>query len=149
MKPRVSLRDLVPDAFTGVTEMERYNRRHVDPMHYEMLKVRASILNGCAFCLDMHVTDWLRRGADPRKVTAVTTWHDAPFFDAQERALLALTDEVTRLGEQGVTDATWDEAIVQFGAEGVGNLLFAIATINVWNRLQISTRTPPPIDPAG
>ena len=91
----------------------------------------------------MHTTDWLAAGEDVRRVVAVSTWHESPFFSDRERTVLALTDAVTRLGEEGVTDELWAEA-TELGDELLANVIFAIATINVWNRLAVPTRMPPP-----
>jgi alkylhydroperoxidase family enzyme len=102
------------------------------------------VLNGCAYCVDMHSRDALAAGEDSRRLFAVAAWREAPFFDERERAALALTDAVTRLGEHGVPDDVWDEAVKQWSQEEVANLLVAIATINVWNRLAVATRTQPP-----
>ena len=80
----------------------------------ELVKLRASMLNGCAFCVDMHSREALAAGESSRRLFAVAAWREAPFFDERERAALALTDAVTRLGEHGVPDDVWDA-----GGEGV------------------------------
>ena len=103
------------------------------------------MVNGCAFCVDMHSRDALAAGESSRKLFAVAAWHDAPFFTARERAVLALTDAVTRLGDDGVPDDVWDAARKELTGDEIGNVLLAIATINVWNRLSIATRTEPPL----
>ena len=76
---------------------------------------------------------------------ALGAWWEAPFFDAKERAALALTDEVTRLGESGVSDATWDAAVEHWGEEGAVNLVVAIGMINLWNRISVTARAQPPV----
>lgn len=110
----------------------------------ELVKIRVSQINGCAFCVDMHSQDALANGESSRRLFAVAAWREAPFFTARERAALALTDEVTRLGEAGVTDQTWEEARKVWSEEEIAHLLLAIATINVWNRLAVATRMAPP-----
>lgn len=134
-----------PAAYEAVSGMERYIRANVDSELLHLIKTRASMLNGCAFCVDMHTTDGLREGMDVRKLFAVSVWREAPFFDERERAALELTDVVTRLGEHGVPDEVWAGAVGHFGEEGVANLLMAIATINVWNRISVATRAQPPV----
>lgn len=141
----MSLSEIRPAAYQAVLGLEKYIRANVDPALLHLLKLRASIINGCAFCVDMHTTEALAEGEDSRKLFAVSAWRDGPFFDDRERAALDLTDHVTRLGEHGVPDEVWDTAVEQYGPEGVADLLMAIATINVWNRLSVSTRTQPPI----
>jgi alkylhydroperoxidase family enzyme len=94
----------------------------------------------------MHTTDWLAMGEDVRRVVAVSTWHESPFFSDRERTVLALTDAVTRLGEEGVTDELWAEAQKELGDELLANVILAIATINVWNRIAVPThKLPPPL----
>ena len=121
-------------------------RGKVDHDLLELVKLRASIDNGCAFCVDMHTTDWLAAGEDVRRVVAVATWHESPFFSDRERTVLALTDAVTRLGEEGVTDELWAEATKELGDDLLANVILAIATINVWNRIAVPThKLPPPL----
>jgi alkylhydroperoxidase family enzyme len=91
----------------------------------------------------MHSQDAIEEGESTRRLFAVSAWHEAPFFDERERAALALTDSVTRLGEGGVPDDVWDGAAKVFTEEEVADLLIAIATINTWNRIAIPSRTPP------
>ncbi|GAA3341978.1 carboxymuconolactone decarboxylase family protein [Amorphoplanes nipponensis] len=143
---RLAIDEVAPGAQRAVLGMERYCRQNVDPVLYELVKLRASIVNGCAFCTDMHSREALAAGESSRRLFAVAAWHDAPFFTERERAALALTDAVTRLGEHGVPDEVWAPAAKAFSAEELGNLLMAIATINVWNRLSIATRKEPPLE---
>lgn len=144
MEPRMTMNDVAPEAYQAVLGMELYARKHVDPTLLELVKLRASMVNGCAFCVDMHSRDALTAGESPRRLFAVAAWHDAPFFDARERAALALTDAVTKLGDDGVSDEVWQRAAAEFNSDELANLLVAIATINVWNRLSIATRNQPP-----
>lgn len=95
----------------------------------ELVKLRTSILNGCAYCVDMHSRDALAAGEQSRRLFAVAAWREAPFFDERERAALALTDAVTRLGEHGVSDEVWDTAVKHWSEDGVVNLVLAIGTI--------------------
>jgi AhpD family alkylhydroperoxidase len=135
---------LTPEASRAVYGLERYVRERIDKALLELVKLRASMINGCAFCVDMHATDALAGGEDVRRVVAVAAWRESPFFSDRERAALELTDAVTRLGDHGVPDEVWDTARNEFGEESVADLVLAIATINVWNRLAISGRTAPP-----
>jgi AhpD family alkylhydroperoxidase len=141
---RMKLWTVVPEAYKAVSALEAYARSHVDPTLYELVKLRASIVNGCAFCVDMHTTDLLQGGEDVRRVVAVAAWRESTFFSDGERVALDLTDVVTRLGEHGVPDDLWKAAESEFGPEGLANLLVAIATINVWNRIAVSTHAEPP-----
>jgi AhpD family alkylhydroperoxidase len=110
MIERMAWADVVPDGYAVMSQLEKYTRATVDPVVLHLIKIRASVLNGCAFCLDMHTREALADGDHPRRVTAAAAWREAPFFDARERAALALTDAVTQLGQHGVPDAVWAEA---------------------------------------
>ncbi|GGM12275.1 carboxymuconolactone decarboxylase family protein [Dactylosporangium sucinum] len=143
---RMKINDVSPAAYQAVLGLEKYIRANVDGELLHLVKLRASIMNGCSFCVDMHSREGLADGMSSRKLFAVGAWREAPFFDERERAALDLTEEVTRLGDHGVSDEVWDNAVEHFGQEGVANLLMAIATINVWNRLSVSTRTQPPVE---
>lgn len=127
-------------AMAAVLGMEAYSHRSVETGLYELLKLRASLVNGCRYCIDLHTTALRTHGEREDRISALAEWEDSELFADRERAVLALTDEVTRLGEGGVSDATWDTAHAFFGDKGMGNLVMAIATINVWNRIAISTR---------
>lgn len=142
---RFHLVDDVPEAYKKVSALEVTARRAVDDdTLYLLVKMRASMVNGCAFCVDMHGTHMAEEGEDWRRIVAVSTWHESAFFTPAERAALALTDEVTRLGEGGVTDAVWDAAVEHHGLAGAADLVVAIATINVWNRLAVTAHSPTP-----
>jgi AhpD family alkylhydroperoxidase len=142
--PRIDTAKVSPKALQAVYQLENYVQGTVRKELLELIKLRASMVNGCAFCVDMHSRDALAAGESAQRLFAVAAWHDAPFFDEAERAALALTDAVTRLGDDGVPDDVWDTAAKHYSEEELANLLVAIATINVWNRLAISTRMQPP-----
>ena len=142
---RINLATVAPEAYQAVLGLETYVRGNLDHTVLELVKVRASMLNGCAFCVDMHTRDALGAGEDSRRLFAVAAWREAPsFFDERERTALALTDAVTRLGEHGVPDDVWDAAAKVWSEKELADLVVAIATINVWNRIVISSRTQPP-----
>ncbi len=133
--------------YAAVLGLEAYSRTHVDGDLYELIKLRASIVNGCGFCVDMHATDGAQRGIPQRKLHAVAAWqHAGALFDERERAVLALTDAVTRLGPDTVTDEIWDAAARFFTEKELGSIVLAIATINVWNRIAIPMEMTPPVD---
>ena len=145
MNQRMKFPETAPEAYAAVLGMEKYNRKSVDPVVYELVKIRASILNGCSFCVDMHTREAMEAGETTQRLFGVGAWHDAPFYTEKERAALALTDAVTKLGDYGVPDEVWDQAAEVWTDKELADLLTAIATINVWNRLMISTQTPPPL----
>jgi AhpD family alkylhydroperoxidase len=143
---RLAVGKVAPEGYRAVLGLEKYVAGVVEPVVFELIKLRASMLNGCSFCVDMHSRDAAGAGEDSRRLFAVAAWHEAPFFTRRERAALALTDAVTRLGEHGVPDDVWAEAAEVWSEEELANLILAIGTINLWNRIAISTRTGPPIN---
>ncbi|NED96188.1 carboxymuconolactone decarboxylase family protein [Phytoactinopolyspora alkaliphila] len=133
-----------PEGFRAVLGLDKYVRANVDPTLLTLIKLRASVTNGCAFCVDMHTTDALADGENGRRLFAVATWRESPFFTDDERAALALTDAVTELGQDGVPDDVWDKAAAIWNEKQLADLLLAICTINVWNRIAVPTRKQPP-----
>ena len=107
-----------------------------------LVELRASQINGCSVCVDMHWRMAKRRGETDERIFAVAAWHDAPYFSDPERAALALTEAVTRLNDRSdpVPDALWNEAARHYDEAGLAALVLAIATINFWNRLNVPTR---------
>ncbi|QYC44658.1 Alkyl hydroperoxide reductase AhpD [Nonomuraea coxensis DSM 45129] len=108
----------------------------------DLVYMRASQINGCGVCLELHGRDLKKNGESDERVWALAGWRDAPWFSDAERAALALTEAVTRLADrpEAVSDAIWDEAARHFDERQLGGLVLAIASINVWNRLNASTR---------
>lgn len=141
MTQRLDIHAVDPQAHQAVFAMERYVREsRLDPRLYELVKIRASQLNGCAFCLDMHIRDARRAGEDQRRIDVLCAWREAPqLFTDAERAAFAFTEAVTRIGDAGVPDDIWDEVAAQFDETTIVALLMAVATINVWNRLAVAT----------
>jgi AhpD family alkylhydroperoxidase len=111
----------------------------LDPLLRELIRVRASMLNGCAFCVDMHTKDARAKGETEQRLYAVAAWHEAPFFSPAERAALALTDALTLLAGNPLPDAVLAEAEAQLGAEGLAAATWIIVTINAWNRVAIAS----------
>ncbi|MBB4663970.1 carboxymuconolactone decarboxylase family protein [Conexibacter arvalis] len=142
--PRVriaSLPDAAPDNYKAMFALARSVR--LDEELRQLIDIRVSQINGCAFCLDMHHADARRIGVADRKLDTVAAWRESPFFTARERAALDLAEAMTRLADDGhVADAVYDEAAAQFGEE-LPQVLFAITVINGWNRLMVAAQTPP------
>ena len=144
MKARINLQAVAPEAIKAMYGLEGYVRANVDKPLLELIKLRASIRNGCAYCVDMHSTDAIKGGESTRRLFAVAAWHESPFFTDLERAVLALTDAVTDMGEDGIPDDVWEAA----GAIGTEkqrvDVLMAIVTINAWNRIAVTLHNQPP-----
>lgn len=141
---RMNAAEVAPQGYQAVLGLEKYVRANVDHTVLELVKLRASMINGCAFCVDMHSREALDAGESSRRLFAVAAWREASFFDERERAALALTDAVTRLGEHGVPDEVWDAAAKVWSEKELADLVLAIATINVWNRIGVTLRLEPP-----
>jgi AhpD family alkylhydroperoxidase len=132
---------LAPEAYRHMVGLERFLAGSTLPAGIkELVKLRASQINGCAFCVDMHSHDLKAAGETDERLFSVVTWREAPFFTEAERAALALTEEATRLGPHGVSDEVWERAKAQFDEPTLAALVVAIATINAWNRFGVTAR---------
>jgi AhpD family alkylhydroperoxidase len=140
MTARMNIEEIAPEAYKTLLGLERYARNHVEPALYQLVKLRASIVNGCAFCVDMHSRDALTAGERLERLFGLAAWHDTDFYTPRERAALALTDAVTQLGSEGVPDDVWNAAAEELAPRALADLLVGIATINMWNRIAIPTR---------
>ncbi|MDO8185537.1 carboxymuconolactone decarboxylase family protein [Conexibacter sp. JD483] len=139
--PRI---DLFSSAAAPMAAMVRLEERiELDATIRELVKLRASIVNGCAFCIDMHWTEARRAGESELRLAQVASWDESPYFDARERAALALTDAITAVGETRVPDPVWEAAAEQFEQAELANLVVQIAAINFWNRAAIAARSLP------
>ena len=144
MKQRMTLSKLAPEAYKAVAELDKQvSGSGIDRTLYELIKIRASQINGCAFCIDMHTRDARKQGETERRIYALNAWQESPLFSEEERAALGLTEAVTLLSETHVPDDVWEKAEESFGEKDLANILMAIVTINAWNRIAVSTRMIP------
>lgn len=141
MSARLVVVEVDKGAYAPLLALEKYvHSGQLGEALLALVKVRASQLNGCAFCLDMHATEGRKAGLDQRKLDVVAGWHEAPqLYTARERAALALTEEVTQIGAHGVSDEVWQQASEEFTEADLVTLLMAICAINTWNRLAVAT----------
>ena len=137
-----------PDAFQAVWGVEQYltNKAGIAPRLIHLLKLRASQINGCAYCVDMHTKEARRDGLSEQWIALVGVWREALIFDERERALLAWTEALTDLSRTGAPDADYDGLAAHFSDEEIVKLSIAIGMINLWNRLAVGFRTPHPVD---
>jgi AhpD family alkylhydroperoxidase len=145
MQPRLNTQKVAPGAIQAMLEMENYIRKssRLEPSLLELVRMRASQINGCAYCLDMHSKDARANGESEQRLYALNAWRETPFFTDRERAALAWTEAVTLVSQDHVPDSVYEEARQRFSEEELVNLTLAIATINSWNRLCISFRVVP------
>ena len=132
----------VPDAMDALQALSKSVSRARIPINQELVHLRASQINGCSVCVDMHAKAARRSGESEERVFAVAAWRETPYFSEAERAALALTEALTRIADQAdpVPDEIWDAAAEHFDTTQLGALVLDIGTINVWNRLNIATR---------
>jgi AhpD family alkylhydroperoxidase len=116
----------------------------LEPVLLELVKMRASQINGCAFCIDMHSKDARAAGESEQRLYALNAWRETPFFSDRERAALALTEAVTLVAETHVPEAVIADAAAAFSPDELTKLVYAIIEINAWNRLAITTGAPEP-----
>jgi AhpD family alkylhydroperoxidase len=144
MKERMDYVKVAPDGYKAMAGLEAYVRRSgLEPSLLELVKTRASQINGCAFCLDMHTKDARARGETEQRLYTLPAWRETPFFNERERAALAWTEAVTCISEGHAPDEVFEQARGQFTEKELADLTLAIVTINSWNRLAISFRTVP------
>ena len=144
MKTRFEFGKVEPAALQAMMGLERYVRNSgLDKTLVELIKVRASQINRCAFCIDMHTKDARHAGETEQRLYALNAWEETPFFTPEERAVLALTEAVTQIGVHGVPDGVYKEISRYFTPEQITQLVMAIVAINAWNRISIAGRTTP------
>ncbi|QCX77704.1 Carboxymuconolactone decarboxylase family protein [Streptomyces sp. YIM 121038] len=138
--PRLNFAKAAPKVFKAVIGLDAAARDGLDPALVELVQIRASHLNGCAYCLHMHTNDARKAGESEDRLHMVAVWREARnFFTAKEQAALALTDAVTRLADAGVPDAVYAEAAAHFDEAELAQVLSLIFTINTWNRIALAT----------
>lgn len=144
MTRRIEYENAAPGAMRAMLALEEYARTSgLEQSLLELVKLRASYQNGCAYCVDMHTKDARTRGEAEQRLYAVPVWRETPFFTPRERAALAWTEAVTELGREGVSDALFERVRQHFTDAELVNLTMAVIAINGWNRLSVSFRSEP------
>ena len=149
MKPRIDYRQFAQDALQAMLALEKYlSGCGFDHKFMHLLKLRASQINGCAYCIDMHSIDARAAGETEQRLYALDAWRETPFFDDRERAGLAWIEAVTQVSRGHVPDAAYEEARQHFSEKELVDLTYLASTINAWNRIAISLRAVPGRDKA-
>jgi AhpD family alkylhydroperoxidase len=144
MEPRLNYAQVAPGVLEAMRALEAYAQRSgLEPALLELIKTRASQINGCAYCLDMHTKDARARGESEQRLYGLSAWREAPYYSERERAALAWTEAVTLVGESHVPDAVYALARQHFSEKELVDLTLAVIAINGWNRLAIAFRTVP------
>ena len=143
MENRFNLQDVQPAAIKAMYDLSGYLAgTQLTKTQLELIKIRASQINGCAFCIDMHTKDALKNGETTQRIFLLNAWKETDKFTEEEKALLAITEEVTLISQHGLTDATYAKAASFFSKEVIAQILMAVVIINSWNRIAISTQLP-------
>jgi AhpD family alkylhydroperoxidase len=144
MQSRIDATKVAPGAYQAMAGLEAYVRKsRLEPSLLELVKVRASLINGCAYCIDMHTKDARAKGETEQRLYATAAWRETPFFTDRERAALAWTEAITLINKDHAPDSVYEEVRQHFSEEELVNLTLAIVAINGWNRLAIGFRAVP------
>ena len=145
MSPRLNPLKAAPDTYKAVLALENHLKGVVEPRLMHLLKLRASQINACAFCIDMHVKEALDDGEDPQRLHLLPAWRESPLYTDRERALLAWTEALTLLPETAAPDADYGRLREHFSEAEIVNLTAAIGMINLWNRWAVGLRSQHPV----
>lgn len=144
MQNRITVAKLVPEAYRHLISLDRYvSSAGIDPLLIELVKIRASQINGCAYCINLHTGDAMKKGENVKRIFALNAWRESPWFSDEERAALALTEEITKITERHVSDEVYTEMTKYYDDEMIAKFIVLIVLINSWNRISISTNTIP------
>ncbi len=146
MESRIKIKDLEPNAYQAMYGVEKYlSSTSISKTYKSLIKIRASQINRCAFCIQMHTRDARLEGETEQRIYALSAWRETPFFTPEERVVLALTEEVTLIANNGVSDEVYKEAEKYFDGNYIAQLIMTIVSINGWNRIAVSTRLAPEV----
>jgi AhpD family alkylhydroperoxidase len=141
MTTRIDISQLEPKAYQPMLGLEGYlAETELTPTIKELIKLKASMINKCAYCIQMHSEQARKHGETEQRIYALPAWQESPLFSDAERAVLALTEEVTDISANGVSDEAYQYCIELFGERRVAQLIMQIVTINAWNRIALATK---------
>lgn len=141
MKNRIDIQQLEPDAFKAMFALENYlHNSGLSKTHFYLIKIRASQINGCAFCINMHTSDALKQGETAQRIFLLNAWKETGLFTKEEKTILAITEEVTLISQNGLSDETYRQTEQLFDGNQIARIIMAVVTINAWNRIVISSK---------
>ncbi|MCK6257841.1 carboxymuconolactone decarboxylase family protein [Fictibacillus sp. KIGAM418] len=144
METRFLMGKVNPGGYEAMLNLEKYViSTSLDKKLKELIKIRASQVNGCAYCIDMHTKDARKMGETEQRIYALNGWRETPFFSPEERAVLALTESITLVADSHVPDEVYREVAEHFEEKQIAEIIMQIVTINAWNRIGVSTRLMP------
>lgn len=140
MKSRLNIQKLEPKAYEVMYGLENYlANSELDKLHLELIKIKASQINGCAFCINMHTKDAMKLGETNQRIFLLNAWRETTLFTEEERVILAMTEEITNISQHGLSEETYQKALTLFSENYIAIIIIAITTINAWNRIAISS----------
>lgn len=146
METRLQIDQVEPKGYQSLFGIEKYLQQSaLSATHKELIKIRASQINKCAFCIDMHTKEALSQGESMQRILLLNAWEETSLFTPEERILLKLTEEVTLIHNQGLSSETYNEALNLLGENYLAQAIMAIIAINAWNRVSVSTCKPIPV----
>lgn len=141
MSTRINIAEVQGDAINAMIGLEKYlSSSELTESMKDLIKLRASMINKCAYCIEMHTKEALKRGANQQRLFALSAWQESPLFTDTERAVLALVDEVTLISHSGVSDQVYLTALHALGETRLAAVIMQTVTINAWNRIALSTK---------
>ncbi|AYG58041.1 carboxymuconolactone decarboxylase family protein [Rhizobium jaguaris] len=149
MHPRLNFAKASPESYKAVAALEQFVQSSgLERRFIHLIKLRASQINGCAYCVDMHVKEARHDGLSEQWINLMCVWWESPVYDERERALLGWVDSVTKIAETGIPDTAFDTLKPHFSEEEIVKITVAIGVINIWNRLAVGFRSQHPVDAA-
>jgi AhpD family alkylhydroperoxidase len=143
MNTRLDLKQQTPEAYGIMLNFEKYlSKIELTSAHKNLIKIRASQLNGCSYCVDMHTKEARAEGETEQRLYVLSSWKDTPYFSEQEKAILAVTEEVTLI-QNRLSEATYQHAVKVLGERHLAQVMIAIIVINAWNRIGVATEMMP------
>ncbi|WP_455918808.1 carboxymuconolactone decarboxylase family protein [Ensifer canadensis] len=148
MHPRLNFVKAAPDAYKAAAAFDSYiiKESELEPRLIHLIKLRASQINGCAYCIDMHVKEARHTGMSEQWIHLICAWRESPIYDARERAVLAWTEALTNLAQTGAPDADFEPLREHFDEAEITKITMAIGVINVWNCVAVGLRSQHPVD---
>jgi AhpD family alkylhydroperoxidase len=143
MEKRVNIEQTQPEAYKAMFGLAiAISKSALSPILKQLIKVRASQINSCSFCINMHTKEALKIGETQQRLFLLSAWKETTIFTDEEKAVLAMTEEITLIHQNGVSDSTYKQAEQFFSRETIGEIILSIVMINAWNRIAVSTHTP-------
>ncbi|QKJ64888.1 carboxymuconolactone decarboxylase family protein [Flavobacterium sp. M31R6] len=144
MEKRININEIEPQAYKAMYALEGYlAASQLSKTNKELIKIRTSQINGCAFCIDMHTKDALKYGETNQRIFLLNAWRETNLFTEEEKVILAITEEITLIHNHGLSDDTYKKAEQFFDKNTIAQIIMAIVTINAWNRIAVSTQLEP------